>query len=176
MNKKLGEAFELGGCDPDYCYYYNMRLNENFKNGQKVDLQLVILYDDNYSNRFSRIFNFSFDITTEPGTIFTNAEVDAITKAMIYKKISLIYKTDFKNVRSNLENKIINSFKFYRIKEKCSTPSNQLIFRVSFIYLPLYIDSFLKTGILSNQNKQKMTNQIIYIFIKNHYCSGYLKN
>ena len=33
FNKKLGEAFQLGGCDPDYCYYYNMRLNETFKPG-----------------------------------------------------------------------------------------------------------------------------------------------
>ena len=35
FNKKLGEAFQLGGCDPDYCYYYNMRLNDYFKHGQK---------------------------------------------------------------------------------------------------------------------------------------------
>ena len=163
FNKKLGEAFQLGGCDPDYCYYYNMRLNENFKNGQKIDIQLVILFDDNFSDRYLRIFNYSFEMTNEVGKIFTNAEVDAVSKAMIYKEISLIYKTDFKNVRINLENKIINSFKYYRVKEKSTTPSNQLILPVSIRYLPLYVDSFLKTGILSNQNKPEMINQIIYI-------------
>jgi protein transport protein SEC24 len=166
FNKKLGEAFQLGGCDPDYCYFYNMRLNENFKKGQKIDIQLVILFDDNYGSRYLRIFNYSFDITNEVGTIFTNAEVDAISKAMIYKEISLIYKTDFKNVRMNLENKIINSFKYYRVKEKSSTPSNQLILPVSIRYLPLYVDSFLKTGILSNHNNPEMINQIIYIMNK----------
>ena len=166
FNKKLGEAFQLGGCDPDYCYYYNMRLNEYFKNGQKTDIQLVVLFDDNYSNRYLRIFNYSFDMTSEVGNIFTNAEVDSVSKAMIYKEISLIYKTDFKNVRINLENKIINSFKYYRIKEKAGTPSNQLILPVSIRYLPLYVDSFLKTGILSNQNKPEMINQIIYIMNK----------
>ena len=166
FNKKLGEAFQLGGCDPDYCYYYNMRLNEYFKNGQKTDIQLVVLFDDNYSNRYLRIFNYSFDMTSEVGNIFTNAEVDSVSKAMIYKEISLIYKTDFKNVRINLENKIINSFKYYRIKEKSGTPSNQLILPVSIRYLPLYVDSFLKTGILSNQNKPEMINQIIYIMNK----------
>ena len=51
FNKKLGEAFQLGGCDPDYCYYYNMRINEDFKKGQKMDIQIVVLLDDNYSNR-----------------------------------------------------------------------------------------------------------------------------
>ena len=166
FNKKLGEAFQLGGCDPDYCYFYNMRLNENFKKGQKIDIQLVILFDDNFGSRYLRIFNYSFDITNEVGTIFTNAEVDAISKAMIYKEISLIYKTDFKNVRMNLENKIINSFKYYRVKEKSSTPSNQLILPVSIRYLPLYVDSFLKTGILSNHNNPEMINQIIYIMNK----------
>jgi hypothetical protein len=105
-------------------------------------------------------------MTSEVGNIFTNAEVDSVSKAMIYKEISLIYKTDFKNVRINLENKIINSFKYYRIKEKSGTPSNQLILPVSIRYLPLYVDSFLKTGILSNQNKPEMINQIIYIMNK----------
>ena len=166
FNKKLGEAFQLGGCDPDYCYYYNMRLNEYFKNGQIVDIQLVVLFDDNYSNRYLRIFNYSFDISCEVGKIFTNTDVDAIAKSMIYKEISLIFRTDFKNVRLNLENKIINSFKYYRIKEKKGTPNNQLILPPSIRYLPLYVDSFLKTGILSNQNKPEMLNQIIYIMNK----------
>ena len=73
FNKKLGEAFQLGGCDPDYCYFYNMRLNEYFKNGQIVDKQLVVLFDDNYSNRYLRIFNYSFEKSCEVSKIFTNA-------------------------------------------------------------------------------------------------------
>ena len=166
FNKKLGEAFQLGGCDPDYCYYYNMRLNETFKSGQKVDIQLVILYDDNYSNRYLRTINFSLELTEETLKIFNNAEVDACAKAMIYKEISLMFRTDFNNVKKNLEDKIINSFKYYRVKEKSQTASNQLVLPISIRYLPLYIDSFLKTGILSNQNRLDMINQIIYIMNK----------
>ena len=166
FNKKLGEAFQLGGCDPDYCYYYNMRLNETFKSGQKIDIQLVILYDDNYSNRYLRAINFSLELVEETIKIFNNAEVDACAKAMIYKEISLMFRTDFNNVKRNLEDKIINSFKYYRVKEKSKTAANQLILPISIRYLPLYIDSFLKTGILSNQNKLDMINQIIYIMNK----------
>ena len=168
FNKKLGEAFQLGGCDPDYCYYYNMRLNETFKPGQKMDIQLVVLFDDNYSNRYLRIFNTSLEATNEISKIFNNSEVDTVAKAMIYKEISLMFRTDFNNVRRNLEDKIINSFKYYRVKEKSETAANQLILPVSIRYLPLYIDSFLKTGILSNinQNRPDMTNQIIYIMNK----------
>ena len=62
--------------------------------------------------------------------------------------------------------KIINSFKYYRVKEKSNTEKNQLILPVSIRYLPLYVDSFLKTGILSNQSKPEMHNQIIYLMNK----------
>ena len=85
---------------------------------------------------------------------------------MIYKEISLIYRTDFKNVKANLEDRIVNSFKCYRVKEKSKTPSNQLILPQSIRYLPLFVDSFLKTGILSNHNKPEMINQTIYIMNK----------
>ena len=166
FNKKLGEAFQLGGCDPDYCYYYNMRINQTFKTGQKVDIQLVVLYNDNYSNSYLRIFNTSLEMTGEVGKIFNNAEVNAIAKAMIYKEISLMFRTDLNNVKKNLEDKIINSFKYYRVKEKSDTANNQLILPISIRYLPLYIDSFLKTGILSNQNRPEMHNYILYIINK----------
>ena len=166
FNKKLGEAFQLGGCDPDYSYYYNMRINETFKTGQKVDIQLVVLYNDNYSNSYLRIFNTSLEMTSEVGKIFNNAEVNAIAKGMIYKEISLMFRTDLNNVKKNLEDKIINSFKYYRVKEKSDTANNQLILPISIRYLPLYIDSFLKTGILSNQNRPEMHNYILYIINK----------
>ena len=166
FNKKLGEAFQLGGCDPDYCYYYNMRLNETFKSGQKIDIQLVVLYNDNYSNSYLRIFNTSLEMTSEVGKIFNNAEVNAIAKAMIYKEISLMFRTDLNNVKKNLEDKIINSFKYYRVKEKNDTANNQLILPISIRYLPLYIDSFLKTGILSNQNKPDMLNYTLNLVNK----------
>ena len=143
-----------------------MRLNDYFKHGQKIDIQIVILYEDNYSDKYLRIFNYSLDISCEVGNLFSNTEVDTLTKAMIYKEISLIYRTDFNNVKANLEDRIVNSFKCYRVKEKSKTPSNQLILPQSIRYLPLFVDSFLKTGILSNHNKPEMINQIIYIMNK----------
>ena len=166
FNKKLGEAFQLGGCDPDYCYYYNMRLNETFKPGQKIDIQLVALYNDNYGDSYLRIFNTSLEMTNEVGKIFNNAEVNAIAKAMIYKEISLMFRTELSNVKKNLEDKIINSFKYYRVKEKNDTANNQLILPISIRYLPLYIDSFLKTGILSNQNNPEMLNYTLNLINK----------
>ena len=166
FNKYLGEAFQLGGCDPDYCYYYNMRLNKTFKPEEIVHIQLAVLYTDNYSNNYLRIFNTSLEMSNDVIKIFNNMEVNTVAKAMIYKEISLMFRTELNNVKKNLEDKIINSFKYYRNKEKKGTSSNQLILPIGIRYLPLYINSFLKTGILSNQNKPEMINYIIYLINK----------
>ena len=53
FNKKLGEAFELGGCGPDYLFYYNLRLSESFKPKDNIDFQIVFfimltMVKDNY--------------------------------------------------------------------------------------------------------------------------------
>ena len=103
------EAFQIGGYDPYYCYYYKMRLNDYFKHEQKTDIQIVILYDDNYSDKYLRIFNYSLDISCEVyiiGNMFSNTEVDTLTKSIIYKEISLIYRTDFNNIKAHLEDRV----------------------------------------------------------------------
>ena len=166
FNKKLGEAFQLGGCDPDYNYFYTLRLNETFKAGQKIDIQLAILYDDNYSNKLIRIFNTSYDMSNVVSKIYDSIEVETYAKALIYKELSFIYKTDNKGIINNLEEKIINCYQYYRIKEKSNTPSNQLILPPNLKYLTLYMDAFLKTEILSDIKRPDKVNQIIYIMNK----------
>jgi hypothetical protein len=38
--------------------------------------------------------------------MFSNTEVDTLTKAIIYKEISLIYRTDFNNIKAHLEDRV----------------------------------------------------------------------
>ena len=166
FNKKLGEAFELGGCDPDYCYYYNMRLTHNFKKGENIDIQLAVLFDDNYSNTYIRVFNYTFSISNEITQIYGYMDIDAITKSLIYKSLSFLYNSDIPSIIINLEDKIINSFKYYRLKEKKGTPLDQLILPLYLQYLPLYINSFLKLGILSDKFDQNKMNNILYLTYK----------
>ena len=107
-------------------------------------------------------------MTSEVGKIFNNAEVNAMAKAMIYKEISLMFRTDINNVKKNLEDKIINSFKYYRVKEKNDTQNNQLILPISIRYLPLYIIKLTnnrKGGLLRNSNYIKIIIYILYIVI-----------
>ena len=161
FTKKLGEAFQLGGCDPDYLFMYNFRFSESFKPQQKINFQIVCLFNDNYGQRYLRTFNTTIEATDEVGKLFTTADVDAMTKSIIMKEISLTYRSDFMKVRTNLEERIINSFKFYRVRERSSTPSSQLILPVSLRYLPLYLNSFIKKGILSKNNTNYPANQLI---------------
>ena len=163
FNKKLGEAFELGGCDPDYCYYYNFRLNCQFKVGENAHIQLAVLYDDNYSNTFIRIFNYSFNISNQVSIIYGLLDIDSIMKSLIYKSISLIYITEFQNIINFLQDKIINSFKYYRLKEKKGSRLDQLIIPLGIQFLPLYINWFLKLDIFSDNIKHEMINQVLYI-------------
>ena len=118
FNKKLGEAFELGGFYPDYYNYYNLRLNGKFKIGEKAHIQLAVLYNENYSNIFLRVSNYSFNISNQVSIIYDLLDMDSIMKSLIYKSISLIYNTEFRNIINFLEDKIVKCYRYYRLKEK----------------------------------------------------------
>ena len=166
FNKKYGNGFELGGCDPDYCFCYNMRLTNNFKLGENIDIQIVVFYENNFSETYVRIFNYTFNISNEISIIYGFSDVDAIIKNLIYKEISLIYNNDILSIINNLEEKIINSFTYYRLKVKKASRSDQLILPLGIKYLPLYINSFFKMGILSSNIKNETINSILYITYK----------
>ena len=124
FQKKLGEAFQLGGCDPDYCFYYNMRINENFKPKDRICVQIVCLYYDNYGKQFLRTFNSTYEMCQDVGAIFNNCDVDAMSKAIIYKELSLIYITNFERVKQNLNDKIVNFLMYLISKGKESFEEN----------------------------------------------------
>ena len=163
FTKKLGDAFELGGCDPDYCFYYNFRLNQQFKKDEILHIQLAALYEDNYSDIYIRVFNYSFEVIEELPNLFGLLDMNSIMKSLIYKSISLIYNTNFQDIKKFLEDKIINTFKFYRINVKKKASASQLIIPLGIQYIPLYINSFFKLNIFSDNAKSNEINQILYI-------------
>ena len=163
FTKKLGDAFELGGCDPDYCFYYNFRLNQQFKKDEILHIQLAALYEDNYSDIYIRVFNYSFEVIEELPNLFGLLDMNSIMKSLIYKSISLIYNTNFQDIKKFLEDKIINTFKFYRINVKKKASASQLIIPLGIQYIPSYINSFFKLNIFSDNAKSNEINQILYI-------------
>ena len=163
FTKKLGDAFELGGCDPDYCFYYNFRLNQQFKKDEILHIQLAALYEDNYSDIYIRVFNYSFEVIEELPNLFGLLDMNSIMKSLVYKSISLIYNTNFQDIKKFLEDKIINTFKYYRINVKKKASASQLIIPLGIQYIPSYINSFLKLNIFSDNAKSNEINQILYI-------------
>ena len=163
FTKKLGDAFELGGCDPDYCFYYNFRLNQQFKKDEILHIQLAALYEDNYSDIYIRVFNYSFEVIEELPNLFGLLDMNSIMKSLVYKSISLIYNTNFQDIKKFLEDKIINTFKFYRINVKKKASASQLIIPLGIQYIPSYINSFFKLNIFSDNAKSNKINQILYI-------------
>ena len=163
FTKKLGDAFELGGCDPDYCFYYNFRLNQQFKKDEILHIQLAALYEDNYSDIYIRVFNYSFEVIEELPNLFGLLDMNSIMKSLVYKSISLIYNTNFQDIKKFLEDKIINTFKYYRINVKKKASASQLIIPLGIQYIPSYINSFLKLNIFSDNAKSNKINQILYI-------------
>jgi hypothetical protein len=140
-----------------------MRLNHNFKKGDNLDIQLAVLYEDNYSSTYVRVFNYTFSVSNEVAQLYGFMDIDAITKSIIYKSLSLIYNSNMPSIINYIEDKIINSFKYYRLKEKKGTRLDQLILPLSLQYLPLYINSFLKLDILSDKIDPNKINQILYL-------------
>ena len=163
FTKKLGDAFELGGCDPDYCFYYNFRLNQQFKKDEILHIQLAALYEDNYSDIYIRVFNYSFEVIEELPNLFGLLDMNSIMKSLVYKSISLIYNTNFQDIKKFLEDKIINTFKFYRINVKKKASASQLIIPLGIQYIPSYINSFFKLNIFLDNAKSNEINQILYI-------------
>ena len=163
FTKKLGDAFELGGCDPDYCFYYNFRLNQQLKKDEILHIQLAALYEDNYSDIYIRVFNYSFEVIEELPNLFGLLDMNSIMKSLVYKSISLIYNTNFQDIKKFLEDKIINTFKYYRINVKKKASASQLIIPLGIQYIPSYINSFFKLNIFSDNAKSNEINQILYI-------------
>jgi protein transport protein SEC24 len=166
FNKKLGEAFQLASCDPDYSYCYNLRLSESLKNNGRYHFQLVCLYIDNFNQRYLRTFNYTIIATTDISKIYTSADVDCLAKLTLMKEISLVHQAETNLVRENLMNKLINSFLYYRVQCSKHTPVAQLILPASIKYLPLYYNSFVKKPILKKNKINIPANHIISLMNK----------
>jgi protein transport protein SEC24 len=166
FNKKLGEAFQLASCDPDYSFSYNLRLSESLKNNGRYHFQLVCLYIDNFNQRYLRSFNYTVIATSDPSKIYSSADVDCLAKLTLMKEISLMHQSETNLVRENLHNKLINSFLYYRIQCSKQTPIAQLILPASIKYLPLYFNSFIKKPILKKNKINIPANHIISLMNK----------
>lgn len=135
--------FSIAGLDPDSSFIYNLRLDDYFKNEQKIDFQLAVLYTNNFSQNFLRIINYSIIASDSIEKIFADADIDVIVKLNISKELNFLNKKSCVDLEENMEDKIVESFASYKRMTKQHL-SPQLILPAQLKFLPVYINSFFK--------------------------------
>ena len=135
--------FSIAGLDPDSSFIYNLRLDDYFKNEQKIDFQLAVLYTNNFSQNFLRIINYSIIASDSIEKIFADADIDVIVKLNISKELNFLNKKSCVDLEENMEDKIVESFASYKKMTKQHL-SPQLILPAQLKFLPVYINSFFK--------------------------------
>ena len=166
FNQKIGQAFQLGSCNPDYNFYYNMRLNDNIIDKTKIHFQIVTFFTNNYNKKYIRIFNITYEASKSLNEVFNNIDNDTIVKAFLMKSISFSYRFSLENARKMLENKLYEIFKFYKQKVKEDRTNDEFIYPNGLKFLPLYIHSFLKRGSLNYPQKGSNYIKNVYLLMK----------
>jgi hypothetical protein len=135
--------FNIGGFDPDSSFIYNLRIDDYFKNEQKIDFQLAVLYTNNYSQNFLRVINYSIIASDSIEKIFSYADIDVIVKLYICKELNFLNKKECVKIEEDMDNKIIETFAAYK-KLTNQHLSPQLILPAQLKFLPVYVNSFCK--------------------------------
>jgi len=121
-----GSTFNLSACDSDYSYCFTYKIKEQLSHNKRIYFQIVVLFTDSFGQQFLRVFNYSVIVQRDyckhycflsfKAKIYSNIDVDVLTKLTLMKEISENYNTDFKNVSENLDNLLINMLWYYRKK------------------------------------------------------------
>ena len=152
INKKLSDNFIIPSFNPDTSFFYDLRINDSFKNNQKINFQLIVFYTDNFNQRFLRIFNYSIKTCDNISQIYSFCDIDTLTKLFFIKELNFIYKKPIKEIRENLINKLTNIFYYYK-KETNNNNLGQLILPPQIKYLPCFLNSLFKKEIfITNKN------------------------
>lgn len=166
FGKKVPGPFRIAGWDGDSGLSFNMHLTESLTPNQQIHFQLVCLYTNNYGERLIRLFNSTFVTGNTIGKVFSGADCEAMTKALLMRQIGITYKLGLIEMRKNFNDFIVNSFTAYRKAEKKGVSIEQLVFPQTLKNLPLYILSFIKSGVIGGFMSSVQNNENIWLFIK----------
>ena len=87
--------FNMAGFDPDSSFIYNLKIDDNFINNQKINFQLTIFYTDNYSNNYLRLINYTILACDSIEKIFSDADIDVVVKLILCKEINNINRIKY---------------------------------------------------------------------------------
>lgn len=112
--------------------------------------QAALLYTDEFGVRKVRVINLVLAVSERLDDIFNFVDQDAIVTTIVRDTLSFVGQETFKELRENLNEKIVDIFTQYRAKSELghnanSTYTNRLLMPDSLSNLPIYLLSFLKS-------------------------------
>lgn len=166
FGKKVPGPFRIAGWDGDSGLSFNMHLADSLSPNQQIHFQFVCLYTNNFGERFIRLFNSTFAAGDTVGKVFSGVDCETMTKALLMRQIEITYKMGLIEMRKNFNDFIVNSLIAYRKAEKKEISIEQLVFPQTLKNLPLYINSFIKSGVIGGFINSVQNNESIWLFIK----------
>ena len=152
--------FSMASCDPDSSFIYYLRFDDYFKNNDKINFQIAILYTNNFSKNYLRVINYTLYACDSIDKIIANTDIDVLVKISIMKELNNINRLEGKKIRENILEKICESFTTYK-KETNQISSSQLVLPAQIKFLPIFFNSFFKKGFFNSGKKMCDITSII---------------
>ena len=152
--------FSMASCDPDSSFIYDFRINDYFKNNDKINFQLAILYTNNFSKTYLRVINYTLYSCMSVDKVIADSDIDVQIKIFLLKELKNINKLEGKKIKENILEKICESFTIYK-KVTNQYSSSQLILQAQIKFLPIFFNSVFKKGFFNSQKKMCDITSII---------------
>eukprot|EP00607_Mallomonas_marina_P006711 CAMPEP_0182438520 /NCGR_PEP_ID=MMETSP1167-20130531/85830_1 /TAXON_ID=2988 /ORGANISM="Mallomonas Sp, Strain CCMP3275" /LENGTH=576 /DNA_ID=CAMNT_0024631927 /DNA_START=689 /DNA_END=2416 /DNA_ORIENTATION=- len=139
---------ELAGMDKEDTSLWELKFDTSIKDNDKVFIQLAVLYTGLDKKRLIRVHNLVYWASSDNGTVYRYADLDAVTTALfkqaIDKALSIPLSTKREGPRDWLDNSVVELLLKYRTLVSSTSPRGQLILPESMKLIPLYALGMLK--------------------------------
>jgi hypothetical protein len=121
--KRNNNIITVSSVCSDFNICYNVKIKKTLKVDTGYHIQFVILYTDPVDGkRKKRCLNSTMFATDDYKDFYSSLDVDALTKIILLKELSLALNHNNKNIccfegmSQNIKNRILNSLYFYKTK------------------------------------------------------------
>lgn len=147
--KKVEDELYLSTIDSNFSFGCSLQHTGNFKDEEKVHIQLAVLYTNKEKRRMIRVHNLTLVATSQSSTIYKSADLDSvvtlITKLAVDKALQYpLSLTTAVHPRAYISQMLVDVLYFYRQTCSAASPRTQLILPESLKLLPLYALGMLK--------------------------------
>ena len=135
----LAEELEMSVCDTSHTFVAELQHDgERMREGQKVYVQLALLYTAVGGQRKVRVHNLMLPTASVVSSVFRYADMEAIYAYLTKQAVWAAWAEPLQRVRENVTRACVDMLYQYRHTCASSSPPGQLILPESLKLLPLY--------------------------------------